>query len=381
MFLLQWASAGLAAAFIIIVLQPGLLSSLLDPSAPMADGARTPEPPPLAAGQPLSYADAVEAAAPAVVNLYSSKLVAARTHPLLEDPLFQRFFGDGLGVPRQQRQNNLGSGVIIRSDGYVLTNNHLIAGADEVWLALRDGRAYEATVVGRDPETDLAVLHAEFEGLPAIRVGDPEQLRVGDVVLAIGNPFGVGQTVTQGIVSATSRNRVGINTFENFIQTDAAINPGNSGGALINARGELVGINTAIYSASGGSQGIGFAIPANLAIEVLESIIRFGAVVRGWLGVEIRDLTPALAESLGLAGTRGVLVGGVMRGGPADQAGLYPGDILTHIVGDPVSDARHAIETISGIDPGTRIQITAVRNGRSFTLHATVGQRPRFPSG
>ncbi|MFG1489212.1 trypsin-like peptidase domain-containing protein, partial [Oceanospirillum sp. HFRX-1_2] len=244
---------------------------------------------------PFSYSDAVKQASPAVVNIYTSKIIEQRAHPLLQDPAFRQFFGYN-GVPRQQRlQSSLGSGVIVSADGYVLTNNHVIAGADEIKVALKDGREAIAQVVGTDPETDLAVLSIPLPDLPVITIAPSDDIEVGDVVLAIGNPFGVGQTVTMGIVSATGRDQLGINTFEDFIQTDAAINPGNSGGALINPRGELLGINTAIFSKSGGSQGIGFAIPSNLSRQIMIDIIREGSVVRGWLGVEVQELTPALA--------------------------------------------------------------------------------------
>ncbi len=323
----------------------------------------------------VSYAGAVDAAAPAVVNIYTTKVISRRSHPFFDDPLFRRFFGNPR-APRQQRQTSLGSGVIISGEGYILTNNHVIDGSDEILAALADGRAVKATVVGTDPETDLAVLKVELHDLPAITIGHSEQLRVGDVVLAIGNPFGVGQTVTQGIISATGRSHLGISTFENFIQTDAAINPGNSGGALINAYGELIGINTAIYSRSGGSQGIGFAIPVSLVKNVMEQIIEHGEAIRGWLGVEIQALTPELAESFGLTDTRGIIIAGVLRGGPADVAGLQAGDIITHIKGEALDDATTALNLIAQTPPGETISLQGVRNGRAFRLEATVGRRP-----
>ncbi|NOY62605.1 MAG: trypsin-like serine protease, partial [Gammaproteobacteria bacterium] len=299
---------------------------------------------------PLSYADAVTKATPAVVNIYTSKVVIQQRSRLFDDPIFQRFFGDRLkSVPRKRLESSLGSGVIISNQGYVLTNNHVIEGADEIQVALNDGRTTQAQVVGTDPETDIAVLFIKLDELPKILISKTETLRVGDVVLAIGNPFGVGQTVTQGIISATGRNQLGISTFENFVQTDAAINPGNSGGALVNAYGELIGINTAIFSRSGGSQGIGFAIPMSIAINTMQQIIEYGHAVRGWLGIEAQTLEPALAESFGLGNIAGVVVAGVLRNGPADQAGLEPGDVITHINKQPVSRAKEAMGLIATI--------------------------------
>ncbi|MFQ5488441.1 MAG: Do family serine endopeptidase [Gammaproteobacteria bacterium] len=323
----------------------------------------------------VSYASAVDAAAPAVVNIYTTKVIKRRSHPFFDDPLFRRFFGSP-GAPRQQRQTSLGSGVIISAEGYILTNNHVIDGSDEILAALADGRTVSATIVGTDPETDLAVLKVELHDLPSITIGHSEQLRVGDVVLAIGNPFGVGQTVTQGIISATGRSHLGISTFENFIQTDAAINPGNSGGALINAYGELIGINTAIFSRSGGSQGVGFAIPVSLVKSVMGQIIEHGEAIRGWLGVEIQSLTPELAESFGMPDTKGIIIAGILRSGPADRAGLKAGDIITQIKGQAVDNATTALNLIAQTPPGESIPLQGVRNGQPFTLAATVGRRP-----
>ncbi|WP_134605981.1 Do family serine endopeptidase AlgW, partial [Pseudomonas aeruginosa] len=276
---------------------------------------------------PVSYANAVSRAAPAVANLYTTKMVSKPSHPLFDDPMFRRFFGDNL--PQQKRmESSLGSAVIMSAEGYLLTNNHVTAGADQIIVALRDGRETIAQLVGSDPETDLAVLKIDLKNLPAMTLGRSDGIRTGDVCLAIGNPFGVGQTVTMGIISATGRNQLGLNTYEDFIQTDAAINPGNSGGALVDAAGNLIGINTAIFSKSGGSQGIGFAIPTKLALEVMQSIIEHGQVIRGWLGVEVKALTPELAESLGLGETAGIVVAGVYRDGPAARGGLLPGDVI-----------------------------------------------------
>ena len=328
---------------------------------------------------PYSYSDAVKQASPAVVNIYTSKIIEQRAHPLLQDPAFRQFFGYN-GVPRQQRlQSSLGSGVIVSTDGYVLTNNHVIAGADEIKVALKDGRETIAQVVGTDPETDLAVLRIELPDLPVITIAPSDDIEVGDVVLAIGNPFGVGQTVTMGIVSATGRDQLGINTFEDFIQTDAAINPGNSGGALINPRGELLGINTAIFSKSGGSQGIGFAIPSNLSRQIMIDIIREGSVVRGWLGVEVQELTPALANSFGYRGGRGIVIAGLLRNGPAHLAGMQPGDIIIRVEGDSVVSGRSTMNRIAQKRPGDTISITVFRSGQEITLEAEVGRRPTPP--
>ncbi len=328
---------------------------------------------------PVSYAAAVENSAPAVVNINTAKVVSVRRHSFLNEPLFERFFGrslDDLITPQQRVETSLGSGVIMSDSGYILTNHHLIEGADEIQVSLRDGRTASASVIGKDPETDLAVLKLDLENLPAITVGQSEGLRIGDVVLAIGNPFGFGQTVTMGIVSATGRTKLGINTFENFIQTDAAINPGNSGGALIDANGNLVGINTAIYSRSGGSQGIGFAIPVSLAQNVLQDIIQHGRALRGWLGIEARAITPELARSLGLLDTRGVLVVGILRDGPAHQAGLQPGDVILTIDDKTIAEAGDALLAISSRKPGSRIKLHITRNDIELDLEAVAIERP-----
>ncbi|MCC6208037.1 MAG: Do family serine endopeptidase [Gammaproteobacteria bacterium] len=323
----------------------------------------------------VSYAGAVSKAAPAVVNIHTTKTVTRQFSPLLDDPFFRRFFNSP-EIPRQQQQNSLGSGVIVSADGYVLTNNHVIEGSDEILVALNDGRSAPAMVIGADPESDIAVLKIALDKLSVITLGDSNMLQVGDVVLAIGNPFGVGQTVTQGIVSATGRSQLGISTFENFIQTDAAINPGNSGGALIDPYGRLIGINTAIFSRSGGSQGIGFAIPTSLAKSVMTQIIEHGEAIRGWLGVEIQTLTPALAESFGLRDRQGLIIAGVFSGGPAAEAGLEAGDIITEIDNAPVTDASAGLSLIAQTQPGSRITLKGLRQGKPFSREVAVSKRP-----
>ena len=324
---------------------------------------------------PVTYADAVVRAAPAVANLYTTKVVNKNARPLFEDPQFRHFFGNN--EPKQRRmESSLGSAVLMSPEGYLLTNNHVVAGADQIVVALKDGRETHARVIGSDPETDLAVLKIDLKNLPAITIGRSDTLRIGDIALAIGNPFGVGQTTTMGIISATGRNQLGLNNYEDFIQTDAAINPGNSGGALVDANGNLTGINTAIFSKSGGSQGIGFAIPINLAMEVMKSIIEHGQVIRGWLGIEVQPLTQELAESFGLSGRPGIVVAGIFRDGPAQKAGLQLGDVILSIDGEPASDGRRSMNQVERIKPSDKITIQVMRNGKELKLTAAVGLRP-----
>ncbi|MCG2633576.1 MAG: trypsin-like peptidase domain-containing protein [Gammaproteobacteria bacterium] len=327
---------------------------------------RTNRPPVATAVAPGSYAPAVAHAAPAVANIYTTKVIVSPTHPLLDDPSFRFFFGLQSPVPKERLQSSLGSGVIIDQAGYLVTNHHVVEGADEIQVALQDGRSAAARIVGTDPDTDIAVLAIELPDLPVIDIAESRLNRVGDVVLAIGNPFGVGQTVTMGIVSATGRNRLGINTFEDFIQTDAAINPGNSGGALINPDGALVGINTAIFSKSGGSQGIGFAVPSRLALAVAQDIIEKGLVERGWLGIEAVD-----RADLG-----GALIRRVYPASPAAEAGVNTGDLITAIGGTPVASAYEALNLIARTRPGTRLNLTVVRQHREQTIRISVMQRP-----
>jgi serine protease DegQ len=313
---------------------------------------------------------------PSVVNISTTKEIRTQRHPLLNDPIFRRFFGEQL-PDEAQRASSLGSGVIVSASGYVLTNHHVVEAADEIEVALADGRKLLAKVAGSDPDTDLAVLRVDAENLPAINFGSAENLRVGDVVLTIGNPFNLGHTVTAGIVSALGRTGLGINTFENFIQTDAAINPGNSGGALIDAAGNLIGINTAIFSRSGGSMGIGFAIPVSTAKMVLDQIVKSGTVTRGWIGVEVQEITPPIAESFKLGGTRGALIAGVLRGGPADKAGVKPGDVLIEVEGRPVADPTSMLNLIAALPPGKPATVKVKRSGNEIDAKITVGRRPK----
>lgn len=328
---------------------------------------------------PVSYADAVEQSSASVVTIYTSKIIKQKVPALLNDPVLDRLFGEQLKKLRKDKtETNLGSGVIMTRSGYVLTNQHVVDGADEILISLPDGRSSKAELIGQDRETDIAVLHIPLHGLHNIRIANTkDEMRVGDVVLAIGNPLNVGQTVTMGIISATGRNRVGLNTFENFIQTDAAINPGNSGGALINANGDLIGINTAIFSQSGGSQGIGFAIPATLAVSVMQEIISNGKVTRGWLGIEGTEITAKAAMDSGNPGVRGVLVVGVFIDSPADKAGVEAGDIITAINGKAVYKVRNVLENIASHKPGDKISISLLRNGKPLQLMMVTTQRPQ----
>ncbi|MDR6730507.1 S1C family serine protease [Delftia lacustris] len=318
---------------------------------------------------PGSFAPAAKKAAPAVVSINTSKAVR---HPRSNDPWFQFFFGD----QGTQEQAGLGSGVIISTDGYILTNNHVVEGADDIEVTLTDSRQAKAQVIGTDPETDLAVLKIALDKLPVIVLGNSDQIDVGDRVLAIGNPFGVGQTVTSGIVSALGRSQLGINTFENFIQTDAAINPGNSGGALVDASGNLLGINTAIYSRSGGSMGIGFAIPVSTAKLVLDGIVKDGRVVRGWIGVEPNELSPELAETFGVKADSGVIITGVLQAGPAAQAGMRPGDVIVQVGDKPIRNVSELLTAVAALKPGEAAKFDVRRGEGPVELLITPGLRP-----
>jgi serine protease DegQ len=370
----QAVTISLAALFVVVTLRPDLVSWAghnggIVTVREAADGPR--DRPNL-----VSLSPAAKKAMPSVVNIFTSKDVKVPRHPFMDDPLFRRFFGDQLDGDTQH-SSSLGSGVIVGPEGYILTNHHVVEAAGEIELALADGRKAPAKVVGTDPETDLAVLKVDISGLPAVTFGNPDKLSVGDMVLAIGNPFGVGQTVTMGIVSALGRSHLGISTFENFIQTDAAINPGNSGGALVDATGNLVGINSAIYSRSGGSLGIGFAIPANLAKQVMEQIVRTGSVTRGWIGVEVQDISAELAESFKLANLRGTLIAGVLRGGPADRAGIKPGDILVSVESSQVLDSTSMLNLVAALEPGKQATLKILRNRDEMLVKVNVGKRPR----
>ena len=321
---------------------------------------------------PGSLSPAAKRAAPAVVSIATTQAKAA--NPQQNDPWFRFFYGDR---DDEGPQMGLGSGVIVSPEGYILTNNHVVDGADEIEVTLSDSRRAIAKVIGTDPDTDLAILHITLDRLPVIALGNSDSVQVGDRVLAIGNPFGVGQTVTSGIVSALGRNQLGINTFENFIQTDAAINPGNSGGALVDVNGNLLGINTAIYSRSGGNLGIGFAIPVATARQVLEGIVRDGQVTRGWVGVEPLELTPELAETFGLKQTQGVLITGVLQNGPAYKAGLKPGDVLVRVAGHEVSSVGELLTHIAALTPGVRAKLEVMRRNQAMTLDVTPAQRPK----
>jgi len=331
---------------------------------------------PNASGAPMpgSFSPAAKLASPAVVSIATTQ-ANAPAHPLQNDPWFRFFYGDREDEAPQQ---GLGSGVIVSPEGYILTNNHVIEGAKEIVITLSDSRRAIAQVIGADPDTDLAILRITLDRLPVIALGNSDTAQVGDRVLAIGNPFGVGQTVTSGIVSALGRNQLGINTFENFIQTDAAINPGNSGGALVDVNGNLIGINTAIYSRSGGNMGIGFAIPVSTARQVLEGIVRDGQVVRGWVGIEPMELSAELAETFGLPKqSEGVIVTGVLQNGPAANAGLRPGDLLQKVAGQPVKNVGELLTQIASLTPGKPAKLDVVRRSQTLTLDVTPAQRPK----
>ena len=365
----QTVTVFVAAYFVVATLQPNWLGY---GNTRSVAGIALLEAPPLPEGQtaaPGSYSGAARKASPAVVSINTSKEVR---HPRSNDPWFQFFFGD----QGSQAQAGLGSGVIVSPDGYILTNNHVVEGADEIEVTLTDSRHARARVIGTDPDTDLAILKIELDKLPVIVLGNSDQLAVGDHVLAIGNPFGVGQTVTSGIVSALGRTQLGINTFENFIQTDAAINPGNSGGALVDVNGNLMGINTAIYSRSGGSMGIGFAIPVSTAKMVLDGIVQDGQVTRGWIGVEPSELSPELAETFGVKASEGVIITGVLQDGPAARSGLRPGDVIVGVGEKKIVSVPALLSTVAALRPGEKAVFEVQRGGQILELDITPGLRP-----
>ena len=381
----QTVTVSLAVLFVVSTLKPEWLGKSAGSSGgnivALLESSTSGSEPAMAAS---SYRDAAKRALPSVVHIFTSQKIQAQRHPLLDDPIFRHFFGERPNADSDknaQRNSGLGSGVVVSANGFILTNFHVIEGADEIEVALADGRGFKAHVIGSDPESDLAVLQIKAEKgqelkLPAITLGQMDSIRVGDVALAIGNPFGVGQTVTMGIVSALGRSHLGINTFENFIQTDAAINPGNSGGALIDSQGNLIGINTAIYSQSGGSLGIGFAIPISTARNVMEQIIQNGTVTRGWIGVEAQEITPELADSFGLPDIDGALIAGVQRGSPAESAGIKPGDILLTVDGKSVKDPQVMLDLIAGQKPGETVPFKLRREKSVVDAKVRIGKRP-----
>ena len=374
----QASTLCLAALFVVATLRPDLLPRLsgrgsnvvlLQTATPVSSA-------PVAAGHVVSFAEAAKRAMSSVVNIYSSKVVKSR-NPVLDDSLLRRYFPDFPDRVAPRRATNLGSGVIVAPEGYVLTNHHVVEGADDIEVVLSDGRQLRATIRGSDPESDLAVLKAEGDNLPSITLADPDAVQVGDTVLAIGNPFGFGNTVTLGIVSALGRNHLGINRFEDFIQTDAAINPGNSGGALVDSAGNLVGINSTIYSQTGGSMGIGFAIPVSLAKNVLTQIIRDGEVTRGWLGIEPAQMSREMAEQLALERAEGVLIRALQRDGPAERAGVLARDVVTEIGGKPTPDVPQLLARIAELPPGANAKVKLYRERRFLEVDVTVGKRPK----
>ena len=370
----QAVTVAVAVLFVVATLKPDWLQRQPGSGLPNVVSISSVPPVAMAAsgGSPSSYSAAARRASPSVVSITASK--APQRDPRAEDPVFQYFFG-GNRQSRGEPQIGLGSGVIVSPEGYLLTNNHVVAGADDIEVKLADGREAKAQVIGTDPDTDVAVLKNNLDRLPAITFGASDDLQVGDVVLAIGNPFGVGQTVTSGIISALGRDQLGINTFENFIQTDAAINPGNSGGALVDANGNLLGINTAIYSRSGGSMGIGFAIPAATARQVMESLIKDGQVRRGWIGVEPRDLTPEIAQTLNLPIKQGVLITGVLQSGPASSGGVRPGDVVVKVGEKTVTTSVQLLNAVAALTPDQQAVIQVQRGDRKLDLNVTVAQR------
>lgn len=366
----------LAVLFVIHALKPSLLPTV------MRSGVVTlyQEEPRATPDNAISngFSRAAQKAMPAVVNIFTTSEVKKPKLPFADDPRFRFFFGDEFDEGVSQQNSSLGSGVIVSHDGYILTNHHVVEAADQIEVAFADGRNAGGRIIGTDPETDLAVIKVDMgKDLPAITFAVGEAVQVGDIALAIGNPFGVGQTVTMGIVSALKRNHLGLNTFENFIQTDAAINPGNSGGALVDAEGNLIGINSAIYSPNGGSLGIGFAIPVSTAKKVMEQIIQTGSVTRGWIGVAVQDMTPELAESFKLKDAEGVLISEIMRGGPADKAGIRPGDILIGIGDNTAINSTSMLEIISALPPGKSVALRLLRNQGEVVVQVIVGKRPK----
>jgi len=376
----QTVTIAVALLFVVATLKPAWLKHDPEPAVAAAQAPAVALPAPVQSVSLIgpgtaatSYAEAAKRASPAVVSITASR-VAPR--PRNDDPMFRFFFGDRARQAPEERQVGLGSGVIVSPDGYLITNNQVIEGADDIEVTLGDGRNARAKLIGTDPESDVAVLKIDLDKLPVLAFGDVDHARVGDVVLAIGNPFNVGQTVTSGIISALGRNALGINTFENFIQTDAAINPGNSGGALVDVAGNLLGINTAIFSRTGGSLGIGFAIPVSTARQVMDSLIKEGRVTRGWIGVEPRDLTPEIAKTLDLPVKQGVLITGVVQSGPASEGGVRPGDVVVKIAGVAVNNTPQLLNAVAALKPRENATVSVQRGNDALDIKVTVGQRP-----
>jgi serine protease DegQ len=366
----QATTIGLAILFIINTLKPGLLHNGVVTLYENMPGSSNTMP-------TASFSSAAQKVMPAVVNVFTTSEIKNPNNAFMDDPRFRFFFGDQLEDNAPQQASSLGSGVLVSHDGYILTNHHVVEAADQIEVAMADGRKAKAHIIGSDPETDLAVIKIELgSNLPAITFGQSDQAQVGDIVLAVGNPFAVGQTVTMGIVSAVKRNHLGLNAFENFIQTDAAINPGNSGGALVDVNGNLIGINSAIYSPNGGSLGIGFAIPVSTAKKIMEQIILTGSVTRGWIGVAVQEITPELAESFKLGKVQGVLISEVVRGGPADQAKVKAGDILTSVDNKPLVDSTSMLETVAALQPGKSVALKLLRNQHEVVVQVKIGRRP-----
>ncbi|MEP6884358.1 MAG: trypsin-like peptidase domain-containing protein [Gammaproteobacteria bacterium] len=366
-FFVRAVVVGLAAAFLVVWWKPALLGETVAPAA------STPTPYSRPAVVIQSFADAVARAAPAVVNIYTARVVTERT----QAPALNQLFGDFWPSYRQRVERSLGSGVIVSGEGTIVTNQHVIAGADSIRVQLGDGRIAEATIVGQDPDTDLAILHLGLSKLPIMPLGRSDTLRVGDIALAIGNPYGLSQTVTQGIVSATGRGQLGLATFENFIQTDAAINLGNSGGALVDAHGDLVGINTAVLNRSyGGPEGIGFAIPVNLVRGVMEQILKRGHVVRGWLGFVPQDLSDEQAAQLGIATGGGVTVVNILVKSPAFEAGVRPGDLIKAFRGEPVKSAQDLVSRVAALPPGAQVELEGRHGNQNYKVSLKVVERP-----
>lgn len=378
----QTATICLAALFVISTLRPELLpwkmnSSAVTNTVTLKEAASHKEASISSSSNFNSFSNVAKKVMPSVVSVFTTQEVKVPSHPLLNDPMFRRFFGDRF-EEQTQRKSGLGSGVIVSPEGYILTNHHVVAAADEIGVELADGRKAKANIIGSDPETDLAVIKINMKGLPSVTFGHSDQAKVGDIVLAIGNPLGIGQTVTMGIISALGRKQRGINTYVDFIQTDAAINQGNSGGALVDATGNLIAINTMIISQTGGSVGIGLSIPTTVAKPIMEQIIQTGSVTRGWIGVAVQDLTPELAESFKLNNVNGALIAGVKENGPAGRAGIKLGDLMIAVEGKTVTNSSDMLDLIAALPPGQTATFTVMRNQAEKSVEISIGTRPKL---